>query len=304
MNSDREKSITLQAFAKLGNEKLLHSYCEILHKLLGLVVDFISAENETLRLSSGSNFNAYCAAIRESPEGFSACHNCDVIHAFQGARRGEAVCYRCHAGLYEIVVPLFDGKKVYLGCLTSGQFHLRGEKKSSRGDVRELARLYRLDPEALFEAYRNSPTLSKDQLDGVISYLKVIGTHLTGLRENLIFLEKINTPIKIESIRRYLEENYTQKLLIRDEARKFYVSESFLSHNFKRELNVSFTDYINAFRVNKAKELLADTRLQVSEIAMMTGFGSISQFNRVFMAETGMSAKKYRQTVRQKNTNK
>lgn len=302
MASDRDKSITLRAFAKLGNEKLLHSYCDILRKLLGLVVDFISAENETLRLSSGSNFNAYCAAIRESCEGAAACHRCDVVHGLQGARCGEAVCYRCHAGLYEVVVPLFDGRKAYLGCLTSGQFHLRGEKKNSRGEVHELARLYGLDPEALFEAYRNSPTLSPEQLEGVISYLKVIGTHLTGLRENLIFLEKIDTPVKIESIRRYLEENYTQKLLIRDVARRFYVSESFLSHNFKRELNVSFTDYINAFRVNKARELLADTRLQVSEIAMVTGFGSISQFNRVFMAEVGVSAKEYRRTVRQKNT--
>ena len=304
MASDRDKSITLRAFAKLGSEKLLLSYCDIPRKLLGLVVDFISAENETLWLSSGSNFNAYCAAIRESREGFAACHNCDVIHASQGAKCGEAVCYRCHAGLYEVVVPLFDGRKAYLGCLTSGQFHLRGEKMNSRDDVCKLAGLYRLDPEPLFEAYRNSPTLSQEQLEGVISYLQVIGTHLTGLRENLIFLEKINTPVKIESIRRYLEENYTRKLLIRDVARRFYVSESFLSHNFKRELNVSFTDYINAFRVNKAKELLADTRLQVSEIAMMTGFGSISQFNRVFMAETGISAKKYRQSRRQKNMNR
>ena len=64
--------------------------------------------------------------------------------------------------------------------------------------------------------------------------------------------------------------------------------------------NVSFTDYINAFRVNKAKEMLSDTRLSVSEIAMMTGFGSISQFNRVFLAETGMSAKKYRQACGRK----
>ena len=268
----------------------------MLHKLLGLVVDFISAENEPLRLSKGSNFNAYCAAIRENKSGFDACHNCDVIHAFLGARNGEATCYRCHAGLYEVVVPLFDDKKAYLGCLTSGQFHLQNEKRNSPQEVYDLARLYDLDPEKLYQAYQNSPVLTKDQLDGTISYLEIIGRHLTGLRENLIFLERVNTPGKIESIRKYLEENYTKKLLIRDVARKFYVSVSFLSHNFKRELNVSFTDYINAFRINKAKELLSDTRLPVSEIAMMTGFGSISQFNRVFLAETGMSAKKYRQT--------
>lgn len=300
MSADRKKSITLQAFAKLGNEKLLHRYCEILYKLMGLVVDFISAENESLRLSGGSNFNAYCSAIRENKSGFDACHNCDVIHAFQGARNGEAICYRCHAGLYEVVVPLFDEQKNYLGCLTSGQFHLQNEKRNSPQEIYDLARLYALDPEKLYQAYQNSPVLSQDQLDGTISYLEIIGRHLTGLRENLIFLERINTPGKIESIRKYLEENYTGKLRIRDVARKFYVSVSFLSHNFKRELNVSFTDYINAFRVNKAKEMLSDTRLSVSEIAMMTGFGSISQFNRVFLAETGMSAKKYRQACGKK----
>ena len=98
MKQHREKNITSQAFARLGNEKLLHEYCDILHKLMGLVVDFISADDETLRLSGGSNFNTYCAAIRENPKGFSACHQCDVIHAFRGAKNQEAICYRCHAG--------------------------------------------------------------------------------------------------------------------------------------------------------------------------------------------------------------
>ena len=46
--------------------------------------------------------------------------------------------------------------------------------------------------------------------------------------------------------------------------------------------------------LQKARELLEDTRLQISEIAMLTGFGSISQFNRCFLAGTGMSAKNYR----------
>lgn len=294
MKQHREKNITSQAFARLGNEKLLHEYCDILHKLMGLVVDFISADDETLRLSGGSNFNAYCAAIRENPKGFSACHQCDVIHAFRGAKNQEAICYRCHAGLYEVVFPLFDSKKIYLGCLTSGQFHLQHEPQSSETEIHHLARQFQLVPEPLYAAYQQSPVLTKEQLDGVIRYLQIIGRLLTGVREHLIFLEKINTPEKIESIRKYIEENYTGKLLLKEVARKFYVSPSFLSHNFKKELNVSFVDYINAFRIKKARELLEDTRLQISEIAMLTGFGSISQFNRCFLAGTGMSAKNYR----------
>lgn len=289
-----EKSTAMQAFARLGNEKMLHEYCEIIYKLLGLVIDFISAEDETLRLSGGSNFNPFCAAIRKVRAGFEACHQCDVANGQLAARKKQTLCYRCHAELYEIIVPLFDNRGIYLGSLTSGQFHLAGTPRAGRRKISALAAKLGLNPEQLHKDYLNSRELSQKQLEGVIEYLEMIGRHLTGLHENLIFLEKINTPGKIESIRQYIEKHYRDRLSLEEVAQKFYISPSSLSHSFKKEMNVPFNAYVNSFRINEVKKQLDDTELSISEIALNCGFGSIAQFNRVFRSETGMSAGQYR----------
>ena len=52
--------------------------------------------------------------------------------------------------------------------------------------------------------------------------------------------------------------------------------------------------YVTMFRISKACEMLAETELPVSEIALLCGFGGISQFNRSFRADTGTTPRDYR----------
>jgi AraC-like DNA-binding protein len=63
---------------------------------------------------------------------------------------------------------------------------------------------------------------------------------------------------------------------------------------FKEATGVTFTDYLARIRVEKAKHLLQNPHLRVSEIAFETGFESISQFNRSFKRITGMSPTQFR----------
>ena len=294
MRENGYKSISPEVFAKLGREKHLHEYCGIIFKLLGLVIDYISADDRTLRLSSGARFNPFCSALRGAPAGQARCSECDIANARLAARKKAPVCYRCHAGLHEVVVPLFDHQGTYLGCMTSGQFHLENSERASSADIRKLAEECGLDPLELQNAYDNSLAVTTLQLEGIIEYLSMIGRHLTGLHENLIYMDKINTPAKIEVIKKYMEENYRSRLTLGAVAKKHYISPGGLAHAFKKEMNVTFINYLNSFRVTKARELLEHTALSVGEIAYNTGFGSVSQFNRVFKVFTGKSPGEYR----------
>ena len=67
------EQINQKVFAELGKEKHLVEYHNILFKLLGVVVDFINAEGQSLKLSKMKHFNPYCAMIRAVPSGFSCC---------------------------------------------------------------------------------------------------------------------------------------------------------------------------------------------------------------------------------------
>lgn len=290
----QQNNIIAAVFAKLGNEKILHEYSEIIFKLTGLIIDFISAKEETLRISKGSNFNSYCTTLRSSQSGKAQCHFCDVSNALQAAKKKHAVCYSCYAGLHEIVVPLFTNGGEYIGSMTSGQFHLDNSPLLSDEQIIELAKQHEVEPETLLDAYKKSVSLTRTQLDGLIQYLQIVGSHLTGTYDNVIFMEKINVPDKIELVKQYLEANYAKDISIEQIAKKFYISPGYLAHKFKETMNVPFHHYINSFRIKKACEMLSYTDLFISEIAAMNGFGSISQFNRIFQAQKGMTPSQYR----------
>ncbi|MBQ7208939.1 MAG: PocR ligand-binding domain-containing protein [Lentisphaeria bacterium] len=297
-NSHRNNTITAQAFARLGGEKQLQEYSKIIFQLLGLVIDFISADGETLRISRGVNFNSYCAALRATPAGREICSKCDMDHARAAAAERKNICYACSAGLHEILVPLFDSRGEYIGAMTSGQFHLDGQPLFSRENVAELARGCGLDPEKMWKLYRRSITLSALQAEGVTGYLEIIGRHLTGIRENLILMDRIDTPDKVAEIKKYVEKNCMHRLTVEQVSRKFYLSPDYLSHLFSRKVHVSFHRYLALCRIIRARNMLAETSLSASEIAYASGFGSISQFNRAFKAETGRSPGAYRRAER------
>jgi AraC-like DNA-binding protein len=63
---------------------------------------------------------------------------------------------------------------------------------------------------------------------------------------------------------------------------------------FSRATGLTFTQYVQRARTEKAKELLADREQRVSEVAFASGFQSIPHFNRVFRRLTGIAPTTYR----------
>jgi len=63
---------------------------------------------------------------------------------------------------------------------------------------------------------------------------------------------------------------------------------------FKKITGINFTDYLSRVRIEKAKNLLLNRNLRISEIAYEVGFQSLTHFNRVFKKITGQSPTEYR----------
>jgi AraC-like DNA-binding protein len=63
---------------------------------------------------------------------------------------------------------------------------------------------------------------------------------------------------------------------------------------FKKVTGINFTDYVSRVRIEKAKNLLLNPNLRVSEIAYDVGFQSLTHFNRVFKRILGQSPTEYR----------
>lgn len=75
----------------------------------------------------------------------------------------------------------------------------------------------------------------------------------------------------------------------------FKMSNYTLSRIFKKQVGVGFAEYINAMRIEYAKELLLTTNFSVRDIAVMAGFASDTYFCRIFKVTVGVTPAKFRE---------
>lgn len=92
----------------------------------------------------------------------------------------------------------------------------------------------------------------------------------------------------------YIDENYAEKLTLEDVASQIYLNKTYVSQLFKKELDVSFGDYLENVRIGKAKELLRTTAKSISQISEEVGYTSQSYFTKVFKKSAGMGPLRYR----------
>ncbi len=94
--------------------------------------------------------------------------------------------------------------------------------------------------------------------------------------------------------RKFIEEHSGEELSLSKVAKAVNISANHLSEKFKHVTGVKFVDYVAQIRFEKARDLLLNSNLRVSEIAFAVGFQSLSQFNRVFKKLAGKSPTQYR----------
>jgi len=104
--------------------------------------------------------------------------------------------------------------------------------------------------------------------------------------------KKIN-PITIQC-QKFIEENYMYDLSLDELANLFSFNPSYFSSFFKKAFGVNFSEYLQKFRISKAKELLRDKRNKVYEVAELVGYRDVKYFNRVFKKEVGLSPDEYK----------
>lgn len=98
----------------------------------------------------------------------------------------------------------------------------------------------------------------------------------------------------IRDILTYLSTNYTRDITLQKLADNNHISMEHLSRQFKKELGVTLTAYIGDLRTKKAAELLKDSLLSISEIAMYVGYSDSNYFVKVFKKRYGMTPSAYR----------
>lgn len=98
----------------------------------------------------------------------------------------------------------------------------------------------------------------------------------------------------VELARNYIREHYAQNIGLKEIAEYCHVSPSYISKIFKNDIQIGIVQYIHNMRIDKAKELLRNTDMRVTEIAPEVGYSDYKRFSFYFLKIVGVSPRDYR----------
>src|SRR4030095_4148304 len=152
-----------------------------------------------------------------------------------------------------------------------------------------------LDSDTAREAYFQTPVVSEQKMDSISKLLSFFADHLS-IKGNQIAVQAANseTPV-IPRAKQFIEEHHTEDLSLGQVARAVHTSIFYFCKLFKKATGTSFTEFVSRTRIEKARNLLLNPNLRVSEIAYEVGFQSLTHFNRTFKAIMGQSPTEYRE---------
>lgn len=102
-----------------------------------------------------------------------------------------------------------------------------------------------------------------------------------------------DAPSPANEIRLYIDDNYYKSLTVQELADHFHMSRQHLTRIFKEETGVSPYAYIIDKKIKRAKVLLINPEIKISEIVNLLNFTDESHFNHAFRSRVGMSPRQY-----------
>ncbi len=99
----------------------------------------------------------------------------------------------------------------------------------------------------------------------------------------------MNDKIRMTAVYNYIHEHYNEQPDVNKIAQQVYLSTAAFCRYFKKQTNMTFTDFVNQYRITQSKTLLLQGK-SVSEVCYEVGFESLSYFSKLFKKIAGMNA--------------
>lgn len=103
-------------------------------------------------------------------------------------------------------------------------------------------------------------------------------------------------------VMQYLDQHFEEEIRVKKVAEKFFLSEHYVAHAFHKATGYGLIDYVIMLRMNRARALLIETDLQISEVAVRCGYTDFTYFTKLFKKNTGMTPTAFRKRAEQNTT--
>jgi AraC-like DNA-binding protein/ligand-binding sensor protein len=247
--------------------------------------------------------NTFCVKGCLGGHSGEACRNILLRAEKRAVTRLGPVQYSCPSGLVKILVPVFISGR-HAGMLLAGPFalHSLDEARLERL-TQKLEKIGLADrAERLQTTWRYTPQLSSAKCRAAETLLKMFGKYLEEMGKH--FLESNSAPPSsplLKKIEAFLAESQDGPISLKDVAASVNLSPCHFCSVFKKQTGLTFSQYRLRQRLEKARELLADSGRRISDVAFESGFESIPYFNRAFRQQFDCSPTEFRERLVARN---
>jgi AraC-like DNA-binding protein/ligand-binding sensor protein len=277
----------------LAKSKIYLDYERAFSEATGLPMSLRPIESWQLPHHGKLNENPFCAIMAQKSRSCSSC--LQVQQKLSDHAVNEPYTTICEAGMSDTAVPVRLGERL-VGFLQTGQVF---RKKPSPGQFDRTAKLLSEwgvngDLDLLREAYFKTRVLTPRQYASTVRLLGIFAEHLSMVSNQVVVQQQTAEPPVITRAKQFINDHQGEDLSLGQVAKAVNTSTFYFCKMFKRATGLNFTDYLSRVRIEKAKNLLLNPNLRISEIAYEVGFQSLTHFNRVFKKIVGQSPTEYR----------
>jgi len=283
-----------QLLKALASSTLFVEFRQAFTATTGLPLALRAAEVWQPPLRGAEGESRFCAKICAGGRFCAACQQTQQ----NLSQRGQTgpVTVSCWCGMAATVVPVAPSGKP-IGFLQTGQvFRVTPGPERFEATLRQMRDMRQPTAgPALRRAYLETRAMPTARYRACVELLAVFAGHLSLVAEQFAARADIPEPLAISRAREFIHEHHDEPLRLPEVALAVNTSTFHFCKSFHKVTGQHFTHFRSEVRLEKARNLLLNPDVRVSEIAYAVGFQSLSHFNRSFKQATGLSPTKYRQ---------
>jgi AraC-like DNA-binding protein len=206
---------------------------------------------------------------------------------------------KCFAGLAKLASPITAHGGPVATLMCGAFFTRKPTEQDFKCCLQELRRRgVHLDPEPARKAYFESRIARPACIQAAGQLLADLAKHLSEMAGRCLVGRQAGEPPCVACAKKLVAKQLGEMPTTRSAAREAHVTAPYFCRMFKAATGMTFSEFVARAHVERARGLLHDPKLRVTDVAFGAGFQSIPHFNHTFKRYTGLSPNGYRASLR------
>lgn len=233
-----------------------------------------------------SHSDDLCDRMQSNPAFHDACMACDAKALADCKKAKKGILYRCHAGFFEYISPIFF-EDVMVGFMATGM--ITDGTPEEHDNLKANLTKYGIGEEEFEHFYQSLFHFSPEKIVAACNIIEACISHIYYRK-----MVKVGYLDRMQQIDRFISSNLDADLSIDRLCKEFLMNRTELYKQFGSYCGIGIADYIRKKRLSAACDLMETSNLTITQIASNVGYADYNYFSKVFRKHYGITPREYR----------